>query len=119
MLGKIETEISKALEESPEEIIAAIDRIENTNSQDEIRAILSEYDEDINQFAIRQKQYLTEEEQYKKILNNEEINVTALIENIIKRNNELLSQTDCTVKFEFDVNNMHIFDKETEYIICH
>ena len=24
-----------------------------------------------------------------------------------------------TVKFAFDVNNMHIFDKETEYIICH
>ena len=35
-------------------------------------------------------------------LNNEEINITELIENIIKRNNELLTQTGCIVKFEFE-----------------
>ncbi|MBQ6850939.1 MAG: sn-glycerol-3-phosphate ABC transporter ATP-binding protein UgpC [Oscillospiraceae bacterium] len=29
------------------------------------------------------------------------------------------ARTGDTVKFAFDVNNMHIFDKETEYIICH
>jgi len=29
------------------------------------------------------------------------------------------SRTGDTVKFTFDVDNMHIFDKETEYIICH
>ena len=36
------------------------------------------------------------------VLNNEEINITELIENIIKRNNELLTQTGCIVKFEFE-----------------
>lgn len=35
------------------------------------------------------------------VINNEEINVTELIEQIIKRNNELLTQTNCVVKFEF------------------
>ena len=47
------------------------------------------------------------------ILNNEEINVTELIENIIKRNNELLSQTDCTVKFEFD-EDVYVFTEQSK-----
>ena len=50
---------------------------------------------------------------YSYIFNNEEINVTELIENIIKRNNELLSQTDCTVKFEFD-EDVYVFTEQSK-----
>lgn len=63
MLGKIETEISTVSEQSTDEIRGLLDRIDKAETQEEIRTILSEYNENITQFAIRQKQYLTEEEQ--------------------------------------------------------
>ena len=47
------------------------------------------------------------------ILDNEEINVTELIENIIKRNNELLTQTDCTVKFEFE-EDVYVYSEQSK-----
>lgn len=44
---------------------------------------------------------------------NEEINVTELIENIIKRNNELLTQTECTVKFEYN-KDVYVFYEQSK-----
>lgn len=44
---------------------------------------------------------------------NEEINVTELIENIIKRNNKLLTQTECTVKFEYN-KDVYVFYEQSK-----
>ena len=63
MLGEIEAQIASVSQNSTDEIKELLDRIDRASTQEEIRAILSEYNENITQFAIRQKQYLTEQEQ--------------------------------------------------------